>query len=756
MGITSHELNKHFLEDEVRLGFYIPATIKQAWAAQLEVLKVIDNICRKCNIRYFADWGTFLGTVRHHGYIPWDDDMDIVMIRDDYDRFFEEAPKYFPEGYSIHTFRNEEGFREFHAVVVNTPSARFDKEHFDKFHGFNYLCGIDIFVLDYLYEDAEKEDIRDKDAVYLISLADSIIDDNIPNDTIRANLKHVEGICNRRFAEDLRLNSPDSNTIFYSLASPESKKDLWVKLYELADKKCAEVSKESSDTLTQMVPWGLKKDLNRRYPKEMYDNSLRLPFENTDIPVPLFYNRLLKQRYGNYMTIHKAGGAHEYPFFEKQKNDLEELLGKKFSDYSFKSEYLTKDSENNDSFKNLLSEGLGQLAALDMQKEDDICSAQELAIDIGTMIENVKGDDHPSIPYINTYCENLYHLYNNSLDDPSIVKRSFDEMRSYISTEILAKKTAVFLPFKSDAWNAFEDIYDSLCDNDGFEVYVVPIPYYFKEFDGTLSDEQYDIDSYPEYLNTFSYEDFPLEFLHPEFIFIQNPYDEFNVATSIHPEFYASKIKNLTDKLIYVPWFKTCEIDESDLRACKNMQYYVTVPGVVNSDLVLLKTKQEQKMYIRKLSEWSSSSDVWDSKICLLNAETLRKLGINLHAKHHTSSMKSVLYYVGAGQAVENADVFLDKFRSNTALFKENEDKLKLTHVIDHLLEDTIKIHIPKIYEIFKKEIAALTVSGKTNILYDCEPLSVLTSCDAYYGDASFLACEYSRAHKPVMIQKYI
>ena len=132
--------DKSFLEDEVRLGFYIPATIKQAWAAQLEVLKVIDEICRKCNIKYFADWGTFLGAVRHHGYIPWDDDMDLVMLREDYDKFFKEAPALLPEGYSIHTFRNEEGFREFHAVVVNTPSARFDKEHFDKLHGFNYLC----------------------------------------------------------------------------------------------------------------------------------------------------------------------------------------------------------------------------------------------------------------------------------------------------------------------------------------------------------------------------------------------------------------------------------------------------------------------------------------------------------------------------------------------------------------------------------------------------------------------------------------
>lgn len=84
--------DKSFLEDEVRLGFYIPSAVKEAWAAELEILEEINKICRRNSIKYFADWGSFLGAVRHRGFVPWDDDLDIVMLREDYDKFLSVAP----------------------------------------------------------------------------------------------------------------------------------------------------------------------------------------------------------------------------------------------------------------------------------------------------------------------------------------------------------------------------------------------------------------------------------------------------------------------------------------------------------------------------------------------------------------------------------------------------------------------------------------------------------------------------------------
>ena len=77
------ELTDSFYEDEIREGFYIPACVKQAWGAEITVLNEIDRVCEQLNIKYFADWGTFLGTLRHRGFVPWDDDLDICMLRDE-------------------------------------------------------------------------------------------------------------------------------------------------------------------------------------------------------------------------------------------------------------------------------------------------------------------------------------------------------------------------------------------------------------------------------------------------------------------------------------------------------------------------------------------------------------------------------------------------------------------------------------------------------------------------------------------------
>ena len=59
-----------FFEDEIRDGFYVPAIMKQAWAAELEVLADVAKVCEKHHIRWFAEWGTLLGAVRHGGFIP--------------------------------------------------------------------------------------------------------------------------------------------------------------------------------------------------------------------------------------------------------------------------------------------------------------------------------------------------------------------------------------------------------------------------------------------------------------------------------------------------------------------------------------------------------------------------------------------------------------------------------------------------------------------------------------------------------------
>ena len=80
-----------YYDNEIREGFFIPGMIKRSYASQMDILKTVAEVCEKHNIKWYADCGTLIGAVRHHGFIPWDDDLDICMLQEDYARFIQIA-----------------------------------------------------------------------------------------------------------------------------------------------------------------------------------------------------------------------------------------------------------------------------------------------------------------------------------------------------------------------------------------------------------------------------------------------------------------------------------------------------------------------------------------------------------------------------------------------------------------------------------------------------------------------------------------
>ena len=84
-----------FLDPEIRCGYEVTARMKRIWAVELDLLAKFDCICRKYDIKYVALWGTALGAVRHSGFIPWDDDIDVGMDRENYNKLCSVAPSEF-------------------------------------------------------------------------------------------------------------------------------------------------------------------------------------------------------------------------------------------------------------------------------------------------------------------------------------------------------------------------------------------------------------------------------------------------------------------------------------------------------------------------------------------------------------------------------------------------------------------------------------------------------------------------------------
>ena len=141
--------------------FYNAVELKKIQDLEKEVLGEIIRICEKLNIEYFLVGGSCLGAVRHGGIIPWDDDIDVGMTRDNYDRFLREAPKELPDRYFLQTPYNEPQFPQgFSKVRINGTkfveyAVRKNKMHHGVF--------VDIFPLDEL-PDNEEEELRQYEA----------------------------------------------------------------------------------------------------------------------------------------------------------------------------------------------------------------------------------------------------------------------------------------------------------------------------------------------------------------------------------------------------------------------------------------------------------------------------------------------------------------------------------------------------------------------------------------------------------------
>ena len=130
--------------------------LSKVHAVNLNLLKEVDRICRKYKIKYALDAGTLLGAIRHGGFIPWDDDVDIVMTRSNYDKFLKVVRRELPEGMTFvepDSYHNGEAFYDFVSrVMYDKSQKRADSEQMAFYDDKITKLWVDIFILDALPE----------------------------------------------------------------------------------------------------------------------------------------------------------------------------------------------------------------------------------------------------------------------------------------------------------------------------------------------------------------------------------------------------------------------------------------------------------------------------------------------------------------------------------------------------------------------------------------------------------------------------
>lgn len=663
------EFDKSFFEAEVRDGFYVTSEMKQVWAAQLEVLNDVDKACRENGIQYFAEWGTLLGAVRHHGFIPWDDDMDICMKRPDYNRFLEIAEKIMPSNYKIYNLKSHNNDGNMVSRIINTDQISYDAEKLKKYHGVPYVIGLDIFPLDYISDNKEDDELQSNVIVMISSIMNvikSIQDNNVQLDEenltqINMQLSQVENICG------VTINRED---------------DIVQQLNILIDRMCGIYGENEAEYITIMLLWVGGR--NYRFPKKYYDKAIRIPFENTTIPVPYAYDSILKKKYGDYMKLVHTWDSHDYPFFESQKKIIENA-GVDINKY-------TDDYRNYNQFKNKIEE-----IRIDKEKKD----------------------------------------YKD-------------------------KKMVVFMPFKAKYWNMMAGLWKEYERSGEYTLIAIPVPYYYKNIDGTV--EKFNDDKqYPEYVKIVSPENFDFDNEYVEKIIIQNPYDSYNATTTVHPQFYAKNLAMCTKELIYIPYFETEEINPSDMRAYVSMDSYVTMPGVVYSDKVIVQSEGIKELYVKKLSEYfgEETRNIWNTKIIgngkhyieMENSDSkyddIPEKWNGYIKKSDGSYKKVILYFICTNDVLENGHRVFDKIKRSMDIFLEYEDSVVPLMMFESNIDEILQMENPELLEDYNE----IKMNFTQYIVNENELDKAMNLCDAFYGDAGSEAQLCRNSGKPVMIQ---
>ena len=292
-----------YFEKEVIGGFEVSSLMKRCWAAQMEVMDQVDRICKKLGIKYFLAYGTLLGAVRHKGFIPWDDDIDLWFLREDLDRFLNESIEELSTcGLELVTPFSDSDYHNLCFRVINTRVYRVDKDFLYKYWMFPFMAGVDLIPLDYVPRDKQNQELLRTLYVSANQLA-----------------------C---YWNDETLTREERLSVYYQLLEvtglPRVEEDkIEAQLWQISDRIGAMFGSREADQVASLA--FMYKDNGKVFDKEWFNDTVGITFEGLELPAPIKYEKVLKAEFGNdYMTPKRIYETHDYPYYKKWHNRLAE------------------------------------------------------------------------------------------------------------------------------------------------------------------------------------------------------------------------------------------------------------------------------------------------------------------------------------------------------------------------------------------------------------------------------------------------
>jgi lipopolysaccharide cholinephosphotransferase len=265
--------------------------LRELQLIQLDAFKEIHDICLKHSIKYFMIGGTLLGAIRHNGFIPWDDDLDIAMFRPDYDTFIELCKSELSDKYFLQNYKTDiDYYPALTRISINNTQVNDKYTKHLKCHKGTY---IDVFPLDNVPDDITSRNKQKR----MIASIDKIM-------FFKARIIYKEG--------PLRLKRIGKSILSFILIPIPLK---WLQQKRVSFMIMFNTQK-TKNVCSTASKYGYRKQV---IPRDIYGEPVMINFENDMYYAPQKWEEYLKHLFGDYMKLPPK--EQQVPMFEVYKAD---------------------------------------------------------------------------------------------------------------------------------------------------------------------------------------------------------------------------------------------------------------------------------------------------------------------------------------------------------------------------------------------------------------------------------------------------
>ena len=391
---------------------------------------------------------------------------------------------------------------------------------------------------------------------------------------------------------------------------------------------------------------------------------------------------------------------------------------------------------------------------------DDCQKGALFLCDFIEKVEGKNGAGAETVALLIQYCEHLFKAKSGETEE-AVLSHHLAKIEDSVNHNISPRAEIVFLSYKSSMSDSIIPVYLAAKADPACDAYFIPIPYFSRNPNGSIGQMHYEgAEHYSDDIEITDWQSYNIEARRPDAVFTFVAYDGMNKITYVHPDFFTERLRNLTDMLVYIPYFVTAD----------NIEKHHMVPACAYAHKTIVQSEKVKESYIRYYKNVYSPSvgnsygrpedkfvALGSPKFDIAVNSTRDDFHLPDEWRNLIGDKKVVFYNSSVVPMLEGNEQYFNKLRHIFKVFR-NRDDVVLWWRPHPLSEETYRSMRPHLLDEYKQIVNQYRDEG-WGILDICDTARDLYRAvvwsDIYYGDPSSVACMFQSIGKPVIMSDY-